>query len=115
VNCGDQTAVAQHLHRTPLPRLNAHRVVLAAAALTTLVAAALATTLVVFSDQALPHTVRQRLTAASGTSMIVARPIANTNAAAYTAGLAVLTAVAVVAETRLLRHRDVPGLLRIGG
>jgi Domain of unknown function (DUF4407) len=35
-----------------LPRLNAHRVVLAAAALTTLVAAALATTLVVFSDQA---------------------------------------------------------------
>ena len=54
-----------------LPRLNAHRVVLAAAALTTLVAAALATTLVVFSDQALPHTVRQRLTAASGTSMIV--------------------------------------------
>jgi hypothetical protein len=31
------------------------------------------------------------------------------------AGLAVLTAVAVVAETQLLRHRDVPGLLRIGG
>ena len=31
------------------------------------------------------------------------------------AGLAVLTAVAVVAEARLLRHRDVPGLLRIGG
>jgi hypothetical protein len=57
-----------------LPRLNAHRVVLAAAALTTLVAEALATILVVFSDQALPHTVRQRLTAASGTSMIVARP-----------------------------------------
>jgi hypothetical protein len=31
------------------------------------------------------------------------------------AGLAVLTVVAVVAETRLLRRRDVPGLLRIGG
>jgi hypothetical protein len=31
------------------------------------------------------------------------------------AGLAVLTAVSMVAETRLLRHRDVPGLLRIGG
>jgi putative ABC transport system permease protein len=31
------------------------------------------------------------------------------------AGLAVLTVVAVVAETRLLPHRDVPGLLRIGG
>jgi hypothetical protein len=35
-----------------LLRLNAHRVVLAAAALTTLVAAALATTLVVFSGRA---------------------------------------------------------------
>jgi ABC-type antimicrobial peptide transport system permease subunit len=70
-----------------LPRLNAHRVVLTAAALTTLVAAALATTLVVFSNQALPHTVRQRLTAAPGTSMLVAGPIANTNAAGYTAAL----------------------------
>jgi hypothetical protein len=50
-----------------LPRLNAHRAVLAAAALTTLVAAALATTLVVFSGQALPRSVRQGLSAASGT------------------------------------------------
>ena len=47
-----------------LPRLNAHRVVLAAAALTTLVAAALATSLAVFSGQALPRSVHQRLTAA---------------------------------------------------
>ncbi len=70
-----------------LPRLNAHRVVLAAVALTTLVAAALATTLVVFSDQALPRTVRQRLTAAPGTSMIVAGPVTNANAAGYTAAL----------------------------
>jgi hypothetical protein len=31
------------------------------------------------------------------------------------AGLAVLAAVAVAAETRLLRRRGVPGLLRIGG
>ena len=31
------------------------------------------------------------------------------------AGLAVLCGVAVAAQTRLLRHRDVPGLLRIGG
>ena len=61
-----------------LPRLNAHRVVLAAVALTTLVAAALATTLVVFSDQALPRTVRQQLTAAPGTSMIVAGLVTNT-------------------------------------
>ena len=70
-----------------LPRLNAHRVVLAAVALTTLVAAALATTLVVFSDQALPRTVRQRLTAAPGTSMIVVGPVTNANAAGYTAAL----------------------------
>ncbi|MGB6582295.1 MAG: FtsX-like permease family protein [Streptosporangiaceae bacterium] len=70
-----------------LPRLNAHRVVLAAAALTTLVAAALATTLVVFSGQTLPHTVRQRLTVAPGTSMTVSGPITNTDAADYTAAL----------------------------
>ena len=31
------------------------------------------------------------------------------------AGLALLCAVAVAAQTRLLRYRDVPGLLRIGG
>jgi hypothetical protein len=31
------------------------------------------------------------------------------------AGLAVLCTVAAAAQTRLLRHRDVPGLLRIGG
>ena len=31
------------------------------------------------------------------------------------AGLVVLTAVVVSTQTRLLRHRDVPGLLRIGG
>jgi hypothetical protein len=31
------------------------------------------------------------------------------------AGLGVLTVVAVVADTRVLHHRDVPGLLRIGG
>ena len=70
-----------------LPRLNAHRVVLAAAALTTLVAAALATTLVVFSGQALPRAVHQRLTAASGTSMIVAGPVTNTMRPGYTATL----------------------------
>jgi hypothetical protein len=70
-----------------LLRLNAHRVVLAAAALTTLVAAALATTLVVFSGQALPRSVHQRLTASSGTSMIVTGPVTSTNAPSYTAAL----------------------------
>jgi hypothetical protein len=77
------------LHRRTftLPRLNAHRVVLAAAALTTLVAAALATTLVLLSGQALPRAVHQRLAAASGTAMIVGGPITDTDAARYTAAL----------------------------
>ena len=70
-----------------LPRLNAHRAVLAAAALTTLVAAALATTLVVFSGQALPRSVRQGLVAASGTPMIIDGPVTSADAAGYTAAL----------------------------
>ena len=70
-----------------LPRLNAHRAVLAAAALTTLVAAALATTLVVFSGQALPRSVRQGVTAASGTSMIINGSVTSADAAGYTAAL----------------------------
>ncbi|MGH3254806.1 MAG: FtsX-like permease family protein [Streptosporangiaceae bacterium] len=70
-----------------LPRLNAHRAVLAAAALTTLVAAALATTLVVFSGQALPRSVRQGLIAASGTPMVIDGPITSEDAAGYTAAL----------------------------
>jgi len=70
-----------------LPRLNAHRVVLAAAALTTLVAAALATTLAVFSGQAVPRSVDQRLTAAPGTSMMVSGPVTSAEAAGYTEAL----------------------------
>ena len=70
-----------------LLRLNAHRMVLAAAALTTLVAAALATTLVVFSGQALPRAVHQRLAAAPGTSMIITGSITNADAGGYTAAL----------------------------
>ena len=38
-----------------LPRMNAHRLVIVAAALTTLVTAALGTTFAVFSGQALPR------------------------------------------------------------
>ena len=70
-----------------LPRLNAHRVVLAAAALTTLVAAALATTIVVYSGQALPRSVRERLAAASGTSILISGPVNNAVAPGYTAVL----------------------------
>ena len=87
-----------------LPRLNAHRVVLAAAALTTLVAAALATTLVVFSGQTLPHTVRQRLTTAPGTSMTISGPITNTNAADYTAALRTDLAAALAGVPSAFYH-----------
>jgi hypothetical protein len=52
-----------------LPRMNAHRLVIVAAALTTLVAAALGTTFAVFSGQALPRAVRATLAAATGTAV----------------------------------------------
>jgi FtsX-like permease family len=52
-----------------LPRMNAHRLVIVAAALTTLVAAALGTTFAVFSGQALPRAVRVTLAAATGTAV----------------------------------------------
>ena len=70
-----------------LPRLNAHRVVLAAAALTTLVAAALATTIVVYSGQALPRSVRERLASAAGTSIVISGPVNNATASGYTTAL----------------------------
>src|ERR1700761_2849444 len=52
-----------------LPRMNAHRLGIVAAALTTLVAAALGTTFAVFSGQALPRAVRHTLAVATGTAM----------------------------------------------
>src|SRR6202050_5721643 len=70
-----------------LPTLNAHRVVLAAAALTTLVAAALATTIVVYSGQALPRSVRERLAARPGPSILTGGPVNHAVAPGYTAVL----------------------------
>ena len=57
--------------RGPLParRMTAHWVVLAAAALTTLVAAAVGAALAVFAGQALPQAVRHDLVAAPGTAL----------------------------------------------
>ena len=117
--------------RFTLSRLNAHRVVLAAA-LTTLVAAARATTLLVFSGQALPRSVHQRGVACALALPALTAPVLNLSVftgssapvpiapdlvglAAPAAGLAVLAAVAVITETRLLRRRGVSSLLRIGG
>src|ERR1700744_707172 len=58
------------IRQTPtLPRLNAHRLVIIAAALTTLVAAALGSTFAVFTGQGLPRAVRHTLASASGTAL----------------------------------------------
>jgi hypothetical protein len=67
-----------------LPRMNAHRLVIIAAALTTLVAAALGTTFAVFSGQALPRAVRHTLAAASGTALDFSGAVTASQADQYT-------------------------------
>jgi len=68
-----------------LPRMNAHRLVVVAAALTIVVAAALATALAVFSSQALPRAVRHDLSHASGTALAMNGTVPASQAAQYTA------------------------------
>jgi hypothetical protein len=68
-----------------LPRMNAHRLVIVAAALTTVVAAALATALAIFSSQALPRAVHHDLSHASGTSLAINGSVGAGPAAQYTA------------------------------
>jgi hypothetical protein len=68
-----------------LPRMNTHRLVIAAAALTTVVAAALATALAVFSSQALPRAVHHNLSHASGTALAINGSVGVGQAAQYTA------------------------------
>ena len=70
-----------------LLRMNAHRLVIVAAALTTMVAAALATALAGFSGQGLPHAVRQDLGGASGTSIVISGSVDTAQAAQYNAQL----------------------------
>ena len=70
-----------------LPRMNAHRLVIVAAALTTVVAAALATALAAFSSQALPRAVRHDLSHASGTALSISGTVDTAQAAQYTAML----------------------------
>ena len=75
-------------HRSlTLPRMNAHRLVIIAAALTTAVAAALAIALATFSGQALPHAVRHDLGHATGTTLSLAGSVNAGQAAQYTAVL----------------------------
>ncbi|HEV2251614.1 MAG TPA: ABC transporter permease [Streptosporangiaceae bacterium] len=63
--------------------MNAHRLVIIAAALTTVVAAALATALATFSGQALPRAVRHDLGHAAGTSLSVSGSVNASQAAQY--------------------------------
>ena len=67
-----------------LPRMNAHRMVIVAAALTVAVAAALATALVTFSGQTLPRTVRHDLVRATGTSLVIIGNVDASQGAQYT-------------------------------
>jgi FtsX-like permease family len=67
-----------------LPRMNAHRLVIIAAALTVAVAAALATALVTFSAQALPRAVRHDLARAAGTSLVMGGSVNASQGAQYT-------------------------------
>ncbi len=68
-----------------LPRMNAHLLVIIAAALTTVVASALATALATFSSQALPRAVRHDLSHASGTALVISGTADAGQAAEYTA------------------------------
>ena len=67
-----------------LPRMNAHRLVIIAAAFTIAVAAALATALVTFSSQALPRAVRHDLSRATGTSFVIGGNVTAAQGAQYT-------------------------------
>ena len=68
--------------------MKAHRLVLAAAALTTLVTAALASALAVFAGQALPQAAHRDLAASSGTSVNISGPVSAGQAGTYRAGVA---------------------------
>jgi ABC-type antimicrobial peptide transport system permease subunit len=70
-----------------LPRMNAHRLAIIAAALTIIVAAALATALATFSGQALPRAVRHDLSGASGTALVMTGDVDASQAAQYTSAL----------------------------
>ena len=67
-----------------LPRMNAHRLVIIAAAFTIAVAAALATALATVSSQALPRAVRHDLSRAAGTSFVIGGNVTAAQGAQYT-------------------------------
>jgi len=63
--------------------MNAHRLVIVAAALTTVVAAALGAALATFSGQALPRAIRHDLGTAAGTPLVINGPVDAGQAAQY--------------------------------
>jgi hypothetical protein len=69
-----------------IPRMNAHRLVIAAAALTIAVTAMLASTLIVLSGQSLPQAVNRQVTGSS-TTMTLYGPVSATEAMQYNAML----------------------------
>jgi FtsX-like permease family len=89
-----------------LPRMNAHRLVIAAAALTVAVAAALSVALATFSGQALPHAVRHDLATASGTSLALAGAANASQAAQYSAVLPSQIKVALEGTPFAFYHAD---------
>jgi len=67
--------------------MNAHRLVIIAAALTMVVTAALASALAVFIGQALPRAVRHDLSVAGGTALVISGKADASQAAQYTSTL----------------------------
>ncbi|MBV9095316.1 MAG: hypothetical protein JO132_15805 [Streptosporangiaceae bacterium] len=89
-----------------LPRMNAHRLVIVAAALTTAVAAALATTLASFSGQALSRAVRHDVGAASGTALVISGNVDAAQAAQFTSMLPRRISVALAGAPFAFYHAD---------
>ena len=87
-----------------LPRMNAHRMVIIAAALTTAVAAALATALAAFSGQALPRAVRHDLSSAGGTALVITGNVNASQDAQYTSQLPRLISVALAGTPFAFDH-----------
>ena len=87
-----------------LPRMNAHRLVIIAAALTTAVAAALATALAAFSGQALPRAVHHDLTSAGGTALVITGNVNASQGAQYTSQLPGLISAALAGTPFTFDH-----------
>src|SRR6201982_3140393 len=97
-----------------LPRMNAHRLVIIAAAFTIVVAAALATALVTFSSQALPRAVRHDLSRATGTSFVIRGNVTAAQGAQYTSLLPGKISAALEGEPFPFYHAYAPNPLGFG-